>query len=152
MYAQAWYSDRYRLRAPFIAFNAILALIGLSIMGFHSHNPTRYFGSFLVIAGASGNTPPVLTYQANNVRGQWKRAFASATVVGFGGIGGIAGALAFRSQDQPKYLPGMYTAIACNVCILLCVSSLSIYFRVKNKQARQGKIVLEGMQGFLYTL
>ncbi|KAF1954061.1 MFS general substrate transporter [Byssothecium circinans] len=69
MYAQAWLSDRYRLRSPIIALNSVIALIGLAIMGFHSHNPTRYFGVFLVIAGASGNTPPVLTYQANNIRG-----------------------------------------------------------------------------------
>lgn len=41
--------------------------------------------------------------QANNIRGQWKRAFCSATLVGFGGIGGIAGSLVFRSQDAPDY-------------------------------------------------
>lgn len=151
MYIQAWYSDRYHLRAPFIAFNALLAIIGLAIMGFHTNNPTRYFGTFLVIAGASGNTPPVLTYQANNIRGQWKRAFSSAIVVGAGGIGGIAGALVFRSQDQPKYLPGMYTAIACNICILLCTAGLSAWFWRRNKLAKQGLVVLEGLEGFLYT-
>merc|ERR1711939_1241368 len=32
--------------------------------------------------------PAAMAYQANNIRGQWKRAFASATLVGFGGIGG----------------------------------------------------------------
>jgi hypothetical protein len=151
MYGQAWLSDRYRLHAPFIAFNAVLAIIGVSIMGFHTHNPTRYFGSFLVIAGASGNTPPILTYQANNIRGHWKRAFSSALLVGFGGIGGIAGALVFRSQDQPKYLPGMYASIACNCCILLCTAGMTAWFWSSNKKAKQGSVVLEGLQGFLYT-
>ncbi|KAL9107464.1 MAG: hypothetical protein Q9227_007661 [Pyrenula ochraceoflavens] len=55
--------------------------------------------------------PAVMTYQANNIRGQWKRAFCSATLVGFGGIGGIAGSLVFRSQDAPGYVPGIIAAI-----------------------------------------
>ncbi|RYP92155.1 hypothetical protein DL770_001736 [Monosporascus sp. CRB-9-2] len=125
MYGQAWLGDRYRLRGPIIAFNAVLALIGLVLMGFHHDYPVRYFGVFLVVAGASGNTPPVLTYQANNIRGHWKRAFCSATLIAFGGIGGIAGALVFRSQDQPRYLPGIYASIACNICILFCTAAVS---------------------------
>jgi len=68
-------------------------------------------GVFLVVAGANSNIPTCLAYQANNIRGQWKRAFCSATLVGFGGIGGIAGSLIFRPQDAPRYRPGMYAAI-----------------------------------------
>jgi hypothetical protein len=48
-----------------------------------------------------------MSYQGNNIRGQWKRAFCSATLVGFGGVGGIAGSLIFRNQDAPGYLPGV---------------------------------------------
>ncbi|KZZ94246.1 Major facilitator superfamily domain, general substrate transporter [Moelleriella libera RCEF 2490] len=151
MWAQAWLSDRYRLRGPIIVFNAILALVGLALMGFHHANPVRYTGVFFVMAGASGNTPPVLTYQANNIRGHWKRAFCSATLIGFGGIGGIAGALVFRSQDQPKYLPGIYASIACNVCLLLCVAGLSLWFWFANQRARRGVVVLEGLKDFTYT-
>lgn len=152
MFAQAWLSDRYRLRGPFIALNAVVAIVGLSLMAFHSSNGVRYFGTFLVIAGASGNTPPVLAYQANNIRGHWKRAFCSATLVGAGGIGGIAGALVFRSQDLPRYLPGIYASLACNACILLCTAGLSLYFHRCNKRATEGRIVLEGLDKFLYTL
>jgi len=151
MYGQAWLSDRYRVRGIFIAINAVVALVGLSIMGFHHHNPTRYFGVFLIVAGASGNTPPVLTYQANNIRGHWKRAFGSATVIGAGGIGGIAGSLVYRSQDQPKYLPGIYASIVCNLCILVCTAGLSLWFRRCNRKVREGTLVLEGLEGFLYT-
>ncbi|EFY96808.2 MFS transporter [Metarhizium robertsii] len=151
MYAQAWLGDRYRLRGPIIAFNAVLALVGLMLMAFHHAYPVRYTGVFFVVAGASGNTPPVLTYQANNIRGHWKRAFCSATLVGFGGIGGIAGALVFRSQDQPRYLPGIYASIACNVCILLCTGGLSIWFWYSNQKVKRGKAILEGLEGFTYT-
>jgi hypothetical protein len=39
---------------------------------------------FLACAGANANVPTVMAYQANNIRGHWKRAFCSATLVGFG--------------------------------------------------------------------
>jgi len=74
----------------------LLCIIGLAIMGWVKNVAVRYFGVFLVAAGANANVPAVLAYQANNIRGQWKRAFCSATLVGFGGIGGICGSLIFR--------------------------------------------------------
>jgi len=151
MFGQAWLSDRYRIRAPFIAFNALLAIIGLAILGWHTHNPTRYFSTFLIIAGSNGNIPPVMTYQANNIRGHWKRAFASALFSAFGGIGGIAGPLVFRSQDQPKYLPGMYASIACNLCVLVCTAGMTVWSWIQNKKAKRGTVVLEEQEGFLYT-
>ncbi|RCI16208.1 hypothetical protein L249_1870 [Ophiocordyceps polyrhachis-furcata BCC 54312] len=151
MYAQAWLGDKYRTRGPLIAFNAVLAIIGLVLMAFHAQYSVRYFGVFLVVAGSSGNLPPVLTYQANNIRGHWKRAFCSATLTGFGGIGGIAGALLFRSQDGPRYLPGIYACIGCNVCILLTVAGMTMWLWRSNTKARKGVVILEGLKGFEYT-
>lgn len=96
MFGTAWFGDKYRLRGPPILINILLCIIGLPIMGFHPQPAVRYFGVFLVTAGANSNIPATMSYQANNIRGQWKRAFCSATLVGFGGIGGIAGSLVFR--------------------------------------------------------
>ncbi len=112
MYTMGWISDRFHMRGPIVVFNAVLMLIGLPITGFAKGNGARYFGIFLMTGGANGNIPAVMTYQANNIRGQWKRAFCSATLVGFGGIGGIAGSLVFRSQDNPHYRPGIYACMA----------------------------------------
>ncbi|KAF5259962.1 hypothetical protein FOXYS1_9408 [Fusarium oxysporum] len=152
MYATAWLGDKYRVRGPGIVFNALISMTGLPIMGFSSNSGLRYFGVFLVAAGANANIPACLAYQANNIRGQWRRAFCSATLVGFGGIGGIAGSLVFRSQDAPGYRPGIYAAIACNGLAIIIVAINSVYFKVENKKAdRDGKI-LEGDPGFRYTL
>jgi hypothetical protein len=96
MYATSWFGDKYRQRGIVIVTNMIFCLVGLPIMGFHPNPGVRYFGVFLVTAGANANVPAVMTYQANNIRGQWKRAFCSATLVSFGGIGGIIGSLVFR--------------------------------------------------------
>ncbi|PHH82782.1 hypothetical protein CDD82_4856 [Ophiocordyceps australis] len=151
MYSQAWLSDKYRLRSPIIVFNSIMGIVGLVLMAFHPKYPVRYFGVFLTLSSGGGNLPPVLTYQANNIRGHWKRAFCSATLTGFGGIGGIAGALVFRSQDAPHYLPGIYACMACNVCVLVCVGGMTLWFLRMNSRARRGLVVLEELKGFTYT-
>lgn len=111
MYTSAYVADKYRIRAPVIAVNALITLIGLPMVGFGKGNALRYTGVFLATAGANSNIPSAMAYQANNIRGQWTRALASATLVGFGGIGGIAGSLVFRSQDAPAYIPGIWAAI-----------------------------------------
>ncbi|KAM0257938.1 hypothetical protein ACHAQJ_004096 [Trichoderma viride] len=144
MFSTAWVGDKFHVRGPIIIFNMILCLIGLPIMGWADKAGTRYFGVFLITAGANSNIPSVMAFQANNVRGQWKRAFCSATLIGFGGIGGIAGSLVFRHQDAATgYKPGIYACIACSLLniILVVLCDLDI-FRQNNKADGQG-IVLE---------
>ncbi|KAL9596320.1 MAG: hypothetical protein Q9219_005874 [cf. Caloplaca sp. 3 TL-2023] len=112
MALSAYIGDHYHIRGPILIANALLALVGLPVMGFATSSGARYFGVFLLTAGVNANIPVALAYQANNVRGQWKRAFCSAMFVGFGGIGGISGGTIFRSQDAPRYIPGISGAIA----------------------------------------
>jgi len=177
----AYFSDKYHQRGLGIIFQALLCIIGLPIMGF-AHSPAvRYFGVFLATAGCNGNVPLVLTYQANNIRGQWvsqsqptlptqhhssqkisqlthlspfqKRAFASATIVGAGGIGGIVGSTVFRTKDAPYYRNGLYVTIGANALIIVTVMLLSVKFWRDNKKAERGELKLEGAEdGFKYTL
>ncbi|KAL4760939.1 major facilitator superfamily domain-containing protein [Aspergillus foveolatus] len=152
MVSTSWVADRYRMRAPILIFNSVLALIGLPIMGFAKSAAVRYFGVFLTTAGANANIPASMAYQANNIRGQWTRAFASATLVAFGGIGGIAGSLVFRSQDAPDYIPGIWAVIACQLCLLIVVGALSLHFWISNRKADRGEKIIEGSPDFRYTL
>merc|ERR1712098_565258 len=80
MFGMAWFGDKWHIRSPFILANGILALIGLPLLGFASNVGVRYFGVFLATTAANANVPCVLTWQANNIRGQWKRALCSATL------------------------------------------------------------------------
>ncbi|KAL1952484.1 hypothetical protein VTO42DRAFT_5274 [Malbranchea cinnamomea] len=152
MFCMSWIGDRYRIRAPIIVVNCIIAIIGLPIMGFHSNPAVRYFGVFLGVAGANANVPATMAYQANNIRGQWKRAFCSATLTGLGGIGGIAGSLVFRSQDAPDYVPGAIATIVCNVAVIVTCGILSVYFYISNKKADRGEKIIDGDPDFRYTI
>ncbi|KAK8061761.1 hypothetical protein PG994_008127 [Apiospora phragmitis] len=148
----------YHVRGPVIICNMVVCLIGLPIMGWHANPAVRYFGVFLVTAGANSNIPSAMAYQANNIRGQWKRAFCSATLVGLGGIGGIAGSLVFRKQDAATgYKPGLYACIACCLLTIILVCVVDTFFYFANKKADRGEKELEAHEdgyqpGFRYTL
>jgi nitrate/nitrite transporter NarK len=111
MFVEGWLSDKLRLRYPVLYFNACICIVGLCLMVWTGAAGVQYFGAILVTAGCSANMPTVMVFQANNIRGAWKRAFCSATMIGLGGTGGIVGSLVFRSQDAPKYLPGIYACL-----------------------------------------
>ena len=151
-FIEAWVGDRYRIRGGLLAANSVLCIVGLAMMGYGKTVPVQYAGVFVVTAGGQASIPAVLTYQANNIRGQWNRAFSSATLIAFGGVGGIAGGLLFRTQDAPRYLPGVWACMACAVLVLAIFVLLSIQFQLQNIKADRHGRVLEGLVGFRYTL
>ncbi|KAK5069152.1 hypothetical protein LTR64_008695 [Lithohypha guttulata] len=152
MFAFAWYGDKWHIRSPFILANGVLALVGLPLMGFVENVGARYFGVFLATTAANANIPCVLTWQANNIRGQWKRALCSATLVGAGGIGGIIGSTVFRTQDSPEYIPGITACMVAAAVIVIVTLLLDLKFSRANKRAAAGGKVIEGLEGFRYTL
>ena len=151
MFFCAVISDRKKIRGPFIIANGVMALIGLPLMGFATNVGARYFGVFLATTAVNANVPCVLTFQANNIRGQWKRALASATLVGAGGIGGIIGTTTFRAQDQPAYKPGIITTMIAAALVIIITLLLQLKFYRANKRAAAGGKPIEGLEGFRYT-
>ncbi|KAL2842029.1 phthalate transporter [Aspergillus pseudoustus] len=147
----AWLSDKYRLRSPILLFNGCGLLMGLPLLGYVENVAARYIGAFMVVVCGNSSLPVILTWQANNIRGQWKRAFCSATLVGSGGVGGIIGSLVFRSQDSPAYHPGILACLIAASLILVVTLLLDWKFYRANKRAVQGGKPIEGLEGFLYT-
>ncbi|KAJ5379380.1 phthalate transporter [Penicillium cosmopolitanum] len=155
MFVQAIFADKWRIRGPVVAFNAAMGLVGLALMGYLESPAPRYFGIFLAtIAGefSSFSSSGVLFYAVNNIRGQWKRAFTSATLIGGGSIGGIFGTTVFRAQDAPNYHPGLLATMLANAAIILIVAAMSFKFSRANKRAEGGGKIIEGLAGFRYTL
>ena len=152
MFGFAWLGDKYHIRSPFIIINGLVCLLGLALLGYTKNVGVRYFGVFLATSGCNANIPCVLTWQANNIRGQWKRALCSATLVGAGGIGGIVGSTVFREQDKPAYHPGMIATMLASALIVIITLALDLKFWRANKRAAAGGKVIEGLQGFRYTL
>jgi MFS family permease len=150
----AWLSDRARMRAPFLAAQTCLTSIGLLMRALSPDNGVKYAGLFLVTAGSASCIPGILAYSANNVTSHSKRAVSSAVIIAFGGIGGILATTVFREQDQViGYLPGFWTLLGCQALNLCLLAITTIYFKRKNREARERKIdPIEGRVGFYYTL
>jgi MFS family permease len=150
----AYLSDKTKLRAPFIAAQTVMTIVGLIVTSYAKHNGPRYFGVFLSLAGGSGSVPGILAYSANNIVSHSKRAVSTAIVIAFGGIGGIIATTIFRQQDYPRYLPGFWATIGIQFFLLFLLGVTSIHYHIMNKKARAGtlKSPLEGQPGFLYTL
>jgi hypothetical protein len=93
----------------------------------------------------------ITTYQANNITGQWKRAFTAAAVTAMNGAGGIAGSYIVRQEEAPRYMTAVWISIGSHIVIIAFVGVFSLYFYAMNKRQRAGKAVLEGTTGFRYT-
>lgn len=96
--AVSWLADKYRLRGPFVIFQGLVGIIGLCMTGFLKAPAPRYVGTFLGEAGVNGLVVTTLAWQSNNLRGDAKRATATAVMITLSGIGGIYSSLVFRQQ------------------------------------------------------
>jgi len=150
----AWVGDKYRVRAPIIAAQSVICVVGLMIVAYHKNHGVRYFGIFLGVMGCQGNIPAILAYQSNNIRLQSKRSVGSALQIGFGAIGGIIASTTFREKEAPYYKSGLWATAGLQFFILIGLCCTSAYFTKKNKQHDRGTLAkpIEGQVGFKYTL
>ncbi|KAI2623944.1 putative MFS transporter [Hypomontagnella submonticulosa] len=143
--------DRYRLRGPVITFNCLTLIVGFCMLGFSEQVAVRYVGTYLATGAYVSNWAALSAYQANNIAGQWKRAFTAAAVTAMNGAGGIAGSFIVRSQEAPHYMTAVWVSIGSHILIIALVAIFSIHFYFTNKLAASGKILIEGVEGFRYT-
>ncbi|KAK5013920.1 hypothetical protein LTR60_003617 [Cryomyces antarcticus] len=81
------------------------------MLGFSSQVTVRYIGTFLATGAYVSNWAALNAYQANNIVGQWKRAFTAAAVTAFNGAGGIAGSFIVRQNEAPRYFTAVWVSI-----------------------------------------
>ncbi|KAJ8488529.1 hypothetical protein ONZ45_g13921 [Pleurotus djamor] len=148
-----WWSDKQQMRAPFIAGQGIMSLVGLLMTAFAQAISVRYLGVFLLVAGSTGSLPSIATYSVNNSCSYSKRATSLVLTIALGSIGGIATVNLFREKDAPHYIPGLCFAIGCQGLLLILLLLTTIHYRRMNNSVRSGKVDnIEGQPGFLYTI
>lgn len=98
----SWLADKLRLRGPFVILQGVVAIVGLCMTGFLKDPVPRYIGTFLGEAGVNGLVVTTLAWQANNLRGDAKRACATAVMITISGLGGIYSSLVFRQQVRKQ--------------------------------------------------
>ena len=150
--ATGFIAYRVHMRSPFIIGHLLLTMAGFAMMGWGPNTGAKMIGIYFSITGSLCAIPSVYTFLANNVVGTTKRQMALSLQTTFGGVGGIAGSVYFRQQDSPHYRPGLYASFtSLSVCLIFTLT-LAVYFWRENRKAdKEGKI-LEGVEGFRYTL
>lgn len=150
--ATGYCADKVHRRAPFMLGHAVVVIVGFLLMGWGPNTGGKLTGIFLSIAGIQCIIPTVLTFMSNNIVSVKDRKVAIALQVVVGAIGGLCGSLIFRPKDAPTYRPGMYTAFALIVLFMINVVGVTEYFRRQNKKADEEGLIIDGVEGFRYTL
>ena len=132
-------SEKLKLRAPFIMGSASLAAIGYIILLSDTHAGVSYFGTILAAAGIYPATAIVLSWPANNVSGQTKRATANAMQISIGNLGAVLGTQLYRSNDGPRYFLGHGFALGYLCANVLVVGTLWAVLRAENRKRDRGE-------------
>lgn len=145
-------ADKLHMRSPFIIGHAILTMVGFGLIGWGPNTGAKMTGVYFSIIGSQCAIPTIYTFLANNVVGTTKRQIAVPLQTVWGGIGGIAGSPYFRQQDYPTYRPGLYASFtSLSICLVITIS-LTAHLAMENRKADKHGKILEGTEGFRYTL
>lgn len=110
--AAAHFSSVVRRRAPFILAGCGLAAIGYIVLLSSAETGAQYAGVMVAAAGIYPACAIVLSWPANNVSGQTKRAVACALQISIGILGGaVVGSQMYRPAQSPHYRLGHGMAI-----------------------------------------
>ena len=132
-------SEKLKIRAPFIMGASSLAAVGYIILLSSKKPGVGYFGTILAAAGIYPATAIVLSWPANNVSGQTKRATANAMQISIGNLGAVLGTQLYRSTDGPRFFLGHSFAFGYLCCNVLVVGTLWMVLRKENARRDRGE-------------
>ncbi|KAJ8091288.1 hypothetical protein PM082_024557 [Marasmius tenuissimus] len=136
LYTFAHYSDKHRIRSPFIYASLIIALIGFTINISDVSPGTKYFGTFLCVTGSYAGLPGVIAWLGNNLAGQYKRAVGMAFHIGVGNFSGAIASNVYREKDRPRFVVGHEIELMfVGMGLILVPIVATIYYRINNRKA-----------------
>ncbi|KAK8170119.1 major facilitator superfamily domain-containing protein [Phyllosticta citrichinensis] len=146
------YSDKLKVRGPFMVGLALLAIIGY-IMQIASEKPlTRYGGTFFVAAGVFPCGPLVMGWLANNLAPHFVRATGTGFQIMIANMAAFIATFTYLQKDAPRYTAGHAINIGV-LCMSLALSTINvIYCSVENKKRARGARdyrLQEGDEGML---
>jgi len=122
----AWLSDRYKARGPFILGSQLLAIIGFAVLLGTKKAKYGYMATFFTCSGTYATVPVLLSWASNNTGGDTKKAVRIAIMVGIGNLGGICSSFVYRNQDKPRYHLGHSVQIGA-LCMSFACSAVFIF-------------------------
>lgn len=131
-------SERTHRRAPFIMAGSSLAIIGYIILLSDTRPGVSYVGTIFAASGIYPATAIVLSWPANNVSGQTKRATANAMQISIGNLGAVLGTQLYRNESKPRFFVGHGMAAGYLVGNIVVVSTLWWVLKRENERRDRG--------------
>ncbi|KAG2075430.1 MFS general substrate transporter [Suillus decipiens] len=130
------YSDKYKLRVPYIIGGALVALVGYIMLYCSVRAGPSYAGACLAALGTYPTIPIIIAWAGSNAGGDLKRAVVLAMVVGFGNLGGICSS--FIYIDPPHFHIGHGTVMGfLSLSIIMSLFAMWDYNRLNKKKEAQ---------------
>lgn len=128
---------------------SLLACIGYIIL--IANDPVRpgvsYLGTFFAAGGIYPAVAIVLSWPANNVSGQTKRAIANAMQISIGTLGAVIGTQLYRTETSPRYFLGHGFALGYLVANIVVVA-VTWWFLKRENVAKKAAREASGLQAW----
>lgn len=128
----AIWSDRLRLRSPFIIGACFSTSVGLAIVLGSTVNAVRYFGVFILCMGIYVNAACNCLWLSGNNGNYYKRATALGINLFFGSGSGLVSGQIFTSKDKPRYIKGLSLCLGFQVLSLILTFIQFLLYRREN--------------------
>ena len=148
--ALSFWSDKIKMRSPFIVFNCIIVLIGLCMVAYVKNPHTRYAGLFLAIFGSAHNIPMVISFASSATVDNGRRGVYVALQTAWGAVGGAIASVVYRQAQAPTYGDGIKTTLALTALLAVMTTLQAFYYKKRNAQADAGELVIYGIPAFRY--
>jgi len=100
------WADKLQKRFIFLFADQWMCIIGFIINLTTAPYGAKYFGLFLIAAGAYGALPTSVAWLSVNLRGQTKRAVGVSVQIGIGNFGGLVASNIYRNSNGGRYFIG----------------------------------------------
>ena len=131
----ALWSDRMRLRSPFIIGACVTTSIGLAIVLGSQVHGVRYFGVYILCMGIYVNAACNCLWLSGNNGNYFKRATALGINLFFGSGSGLVSGQIFLAGDKPRYIKGLSICLAFQVLsIFMTILQFWLYRRENQKK------------------
>ncbi|KAG1734933.1 MFS general substrate transporter [Suillus paluster] len=145
-----YYSDKLKMRYPFILAGLVMCLIGFSINISTAPDGVKYFGTFLIVMGSYAELPGVVSWLSNNLSGQYKRG-AGMGLLGLGNFSGAIASVIYRSQDSPRFILGHALELMFVGIGFITLPILVFLYKRVNAQREAERLAMESGEGLQYS-
>ncbi len=115
VFTTAHFSDKLKMRGPFIAFLTPIGIIGYGLLLSDSAPGVKYAGTFLAAIGIFPCSPCVMAWLANNLSPHYTRATGTGLQLAIANCAAFLATFTYLPKDGPKYKIGHTINIVCLV-------------------------------------